>query len=194
MEKKKIYSKKENHLSKTTNENNKKQENNINSNKKQIENENSINIVNSNEKNNISILLVLTIVLILIDQISKFLISKIGNIGNGFFRIENVYNSGIAFGINSDNIKNIILSVFVICIVIYFTYNQRKMIDRRTTIALSMVIAGGISNIIDRIFRGAIFDFIAIWKFPIFNLADSFVVIGWILFIICLIIFSVKKR
>jgi signal peptidase II len=77
---------------------------------------------------------------------------------------------------------------------IYFAYNQRNMIDKKTSVSLAMMIAGGISNIIDRIFRGAIFDFITIGSFPIFNLADSFIVIGWILFVIYLISFLGKKR
>jgi signal peptidase II len=161
---------------------------------KNIKIDNNKNIKSDNINKNIFIIIIVTVILILVDQLSKILASNLGNLGEGFFRIENVYNSGIAFGLNSGNFKNAIVSVLVILIIIYFAYNQRKMIDKKTAISLSMMIAGGISNIIDRIFRGAIFDFIAIGNFPIFNLADSFIVIGWILFIICLINFSVKKR
>jgi signal peptidase II len=160
-----------------------------------LDNNNNIkNVKSDNNKSNIVIMIMVTAILILIDQLSKMVVSEIGTLGEGFFRIENAYNYGIAFGLNSGNFKNAIVSALVIFIMIYFAYNQRNMIDKKTSVSLAMMIAGGISNIIDRIFRGAIFDFITIGSFPIFNLADSFIVIGWILFVIYLISFLGKKR
>ena len=140
----------------------------------------------------IKILTIITCILILIEQAIKILIKQIGNIGNGFIRIENVNNPGIAFGINPENTSNIMLVIVVIGIIINFICQQKDKIDLKTSISLSLIIAGGISNLIDRIFRGAVFDFIRIGNFPIFNLADCFIVIGWILLVIFLIIFTVK--
>ncbi len=63
----------------------------------------------------------------------------------------------------------------------------------KTILFISFIIAGGFSNLLDRIFRGAVLDFIKIGSFPVFNLADVFIVIGWILFVVNIMRFSFKE-
>ena len=65
--------------------------------------------------------------------------------------------------------------------------------DTKTTITVSMAIGGGFSNLIDRIFRGGVLDFISIWKFPKFNIADICVCMAWLLIVIFLVVYSNKK-
>ena len=62
--------------------------------------------------------------------------------------------------------------------------SQKDKLTKPVVIYLSFIIAGGISNVIDRIFKGAVFDFIKVGNFPVFNLADTFIVCGWLLFVI----------
>ena len=131
-------------------------------------------------------------IIIIIDQLSKILIIKNYHeqIGNELIKIEIAENKGIAFGINSGNNKNIIITIIVLIIIINFITNQIDRIDTKTNISVSMILAGGVSNLIDRIFRGYVVDFISLKNFAIFNIADIFIVIGWILLRIFIIKFA----
>ena len=145
---------------------------------------------------NFKALSLITLLLIIIDQISKLFVLKFYSssiVGNELLGIELVYNTGLAFGFNDGNIKNIFLTIFVLIVILNFIINQIERIDKRTIIALSLVISGGIGNLIDRFLRGSVVDFIKIYKIPNFNFADFFVVVGWILLIIFLIDYTRKN-
>ena len=143
----------------------------------------------------IKLIVILVAILVILDQASKLLIGNLVTepIGNDAFKKEIISNTGLAFGFNDgSNVKNIFIMLFVLFIVIKFVKDLIDLIDTKTAVALSMVLAGGLSNLIDRIFRGAVLDFIKIFKFPIFNIADILVVVGAILLIIFLVIFTRK--
>ena len=140
-------------------------------------------------------LLIIVITLIVIDQVSKILVSNFLKepVGNEFVGLEIVTNTGMALGFNEGNIKNILLTIFVLLIIIRFVKNQIERIDTKTMVAISLVLAGGIGNLIDRFFRDGVLDFIKLYKIPIFNLSDVFVVLGWILLVIFIIDFTRKN-
>lgn len=143
----------------------------------------------------VRLIIIIVTLLILIDQMSKFFINTMEqkSFGNDFIGIEIISNTGLSFGFNDgSNTKNIFIMFFVIFIIIKFIKNQIELIDTKTAVAVSMVLAGGISNLIDRIFRSAVLDFIKIYKFPIFNIADIYIVIGAILLVLFLVIFTRK--
>lgn len=144
----------------------------------------------------LTIVVTFCIVIIAIDQLSKYLVTKNATekIGNDYFAIEVTENTGMAFGFNSGNTKNIFLSLIVIFIIISFIRNQRELIGTKELMAISLALGGGISNIIDRVFRGGVLDFIKVLFIPNFNIADLCICTGWILIVIFLIIYTKKEE
>lgn len=108
------------------------------------------------------------------------------------FHITYVENTGAAFSILEG--KTVILSVFTAIVVIFllFMVFTDKIKGKAAQITVVLIAAGGVGNLIDRIFRGSVvdmFDFCLI-NFAVFNVADIFVTCGGILF---LILFFVSK-
>ena len=143
------------------------------------------------------IMIIIIVLLVFVDQFTKILVNN--NFSDSQVLIENVIsiekvkNEGFAFGFNKENIQNIILSIFVIVIIIKYLIKHEKHINMLVVICMSMIVAGGIGNIIDMIFRGAVFDFIKLGiYFPVFNFADIFIFIGWIIYMIYLLIFAFR--
>ena len=128
--------------------------------------------------------------IVLIDQIIKAIVVAITNGGtveviNGVLNFSYIKNSGGAFGIGSDASTFLLINVIIIILLIRFLVVKKDDIEIKSSTALSLILAGGISNLIDRIFRGGVVDFIDISpliNFPKFNLADICIVGGWILF------------
>ena len=128
-------------------------------------------------------IIILILALIIIDQISK--IYAIQNEGNNwlFININLIENKGGAFGIGyNSTFSFIVTNIVVIGIIIKFMMMQKEQLNKAQLIFLSSILAGGISNLGDRIFRGYVVDFIKIGeKFPIINLADIYIFCGWVL-------------
>lgn len=134
---------------------------------------------------------IVIIFLIFLDQIIKL------NVINNIEKVPYLQNSGGAFGIGDNSTTFFILiNIVVLGIIIKFIYSQKDRIDRKTLISLTLILAGGFSNLIDRIVRGFVIDYIDITgfvKFPLFNIADICIVLGWILLFISIVIFWYKE-
>lgn len=130
---------------------------------------------------------VMVIVLISIDQISKALIVANSNnlpkkIINNVLAFTYCENRGIAFGLASGYTKvfSVITLVIIVGIIIALYINYNK-IGKVSLTGITFLIAGGFGNFIDRAIRSYVVDFIDIGQlidFPIFNIADIFVVVG----------------
>lgn len=143
----------------------------------------------------IRIIVVLAAIVIIIDQLSKLIVVKNNfylEIG-GFIKIEQTLNTGMALGLNEGNVRNAIIMILVLAVVVAFIKNQIERIDVKTAVSVGLILGGGLSNLIDRFTRKGVVDFISVYKFPVINLADCFIFIGWVLFIVFLVMYSRKK-
>lgn len=137
-------------------------------------------------------LIILSIIFLTIDQISKILVShnltSSITIVNNFFYLTKAYNKGAAWSILGGQRLFLIL-VALVTIALLFIYVKKNNITKKSNIiAFSLIIGGASGNLIDRILYGHVVDFLDFviinYDFPIFNLADTFIVIGVILLVI----------
>lgn len=139
-------------------------------------------------------LLIITILSIFIDQISKILvISNLElntgfNIIKSFFSISYVRNTGAAWGMFSNGtIILAFLSIVFLYFAIKYIYELEKL-SKLSVLSYGMLIGGIIGNLIDRLLRGFVIDFLSFnllgYNFPVFNIADTFIVVSIILIVI----------
>ncbi|MBN1367873.1 MAG: signal peptidase II [Dehalococcoidales bacterium] len=114
----------------------------------------------------------------------------------GFFHFTLVYNTGSAFGLIRD--ANLMLAIFqgigavIVIAVLLYTEKRRKFWGGNWgAVALGLVFAGAVGNLIDRIHFGYVVDFIDCTYWPVFNIADSSATVGLII-IAVLLIFKIK--
>ena len=141
----------------------------------------------------------LTVCVLTLDRITKFIVlSKISSgesipVIKGIFHITLVLNKGAAFGFFTDKpVVPVIISI--IAIVASLTIFYRFPPTRRGKVihvALSLILAGCIGNLVDRLSLGAVIDFLDFRIWPVFNMADSAICIGVTLLILNSI---VRKR
>ena len=151
----------------------------------------------------INFLMIITIIAILLDQLIKIIIkSKIFNSSiiliPHVLNLTYVQNTGEAYGIGSDSTSMYVaVNVVIIGLITYFIFSKKEELSKLILIALHLVLAGGIGNLIDRIARGFVIDYIDISpliKYPVFNLADIFVVIGCLIIAVFLVKDTVIKK
>lgn len=142
---------------------------------------------------------ILIIIFISLDQISKFcvvsnmkLYSSIKIIPN-FFSITYNTNYGAAFG-SFEGQKYLFYIITIIVLIYFFKEYKKYNINNLTRVSLILIISGIIGNFIDRIIHGYVIDYLDFnifsYNFPIFNFADSLMVIG----VIILIIYTIMEE
>jgi signal peptidase II len=142
--------------------------------------------------------------LITIDQVTKYLAVQFlrplesVELIPGIFNLTYVENEGAAFGLfQGARWFFVILGVFVLGVIVYY-YTQLPNKKKYNTARLSLILiaSGAIGNLIDRFRVGYVVDFFHadIIDFPVFNVADTFVVVGsFIMVFLILFVFNEKK-
>lgn len=146
------------------------------------------------------ILLLVSAFLVAADQISKWLVVQ--NLApdgrfplwDGVLELTYVENTGVAWGMmkNSQLIVSVATGVMLIAVLALLMSGKIRR-QRLLTWGTTLVFAGGLGNLIDRVFNGYVVDFIHYYKwfdFPVFNLADCCITVGAFIMLIALIFFN----
>lgn len=138
-----------------------------------------------------------------IDQFTKYYISTNFELGQGadfikgFIDLCYIHNKGAAWGMLSGQtwvLLVLTLAVMVICIVMVVKSSKSSKL---LLFAITLVLSGGLGNLIDRVFRGGnVVDFLhfEFWPtFPVFNVADCAIVVGAGFLILYFLLETVKE-
>lgn len=130
---------------------------------------------------------VFAVLTFMVDQLTKYLVSNTFDYLQSLpvipriFHLTYVHNYGAAFGILQNRRGLFILvSATVIALIVYF-YKQLPK-GWLTQVAMGLVLGGTLGNLIDRLRLGYVIDFFDFRVWPVFNIADSAIVIGVIIF------------
>ena len=135
---------------------------------------------------------VFVFIIIVTDQIIKMLMMNRNiDILKDIVSLSYTENTNAAFSIGNYYIVTIgSLGIIIILLILLFIFRSKVT----NFLPIILILSGGISNLIDRIFRGFVIDYISIFSFPVFNVADMCIVIGVIIFIIQIIYGYIKKE
>ncbi len=135
-------------------------------------------------------------VILLLDQISKIAITKLFTYGESlpvtsFFNLVLAYNKGAAFSFlaTESGWQRYFFTVIGIAAALFIIYLLKKHAGQRLFCwALALILGGAIGNVIDRILYGHVIDFLDVyirnWHWPAFNVADSAICVGAVLFVV----------
>lgn len=141
-------------------------------------------------------ILLIVLITLVIDQISKIIVSLFLKVNESidvipnFFSLKYVHNEGAAWSIMEGKVFFLILIAFF-ALALIIRYISSFTLNYRNIIAFGLLIGGICGNLVDRLFFGYVKDFLAFkivnYNFPIFNLGDSAIFIGVIFLILAVI-------
>lgn len=131
----------------------------------------------------------ISLVVFVIDQLIKWAVVSNMNIGGSITIVEGIIslsshrNKGAAFGILQNQMWFLIIFTVVAVVFIIYYLHKAFRTSMLFALGLSLLLGGALGNFSDRIIRGEVVDMIEITfiKYPIFNMADTFIVCGSVL-------------
>ncbi len=141
--------------------------------------------------------LLIGLLIIVADQIIKYFVTvylqPVGSISviDNLFSLTYVQNEGVAFGMFSGmRWIFIVLTVILIALIIIYMFKKRPK-SKYFYICASLIIGGGIGNLIDRVFYGYVVDYLSLSFFPpVCNFADYCITAGTIMLVVYILFFS----
>jgi len=142
-------------------------------------------------RRNFLIFLLTALAVVALDQLSKWLVIQTLPLGvplpgpdtviGRFASLTHVHNTGVAFGLFRGNNGLFTLLALAVTVAIAVYERQLPVGERWPRVALGLIAGGAVGNIIDRVRYGYVTDFLDVKFWPVFNVADSCVVVGVLL-------------
>lgn len=123
---------------------------------------------------------------LIFDQVTKYFVRaefalyESKAIIEDFFHLTYIENPGAAFGILANQRWFFIVATALIIVFIIFFMISMEKEEPKANLFLAMAVGGAVGNFIDRLMKGTVTDFFDFKVWPIFNIADSFIVVGMI--------------
>ncbi|MBS3122805.1 signal peptidase II [Candidatus Woesearchaeota archaeon] len=142
------------------------------------------------EYKNYKYVLILPLIVVLLDQLTKFLVTSYMQLNqsipiiNNIFHLTYITNTGTLFGSFKDNNMLFIWLSLIIIGALLYLYDK---FDKTEQILFSLVIGAAIGNLIDRVVYGYVIDFLDFRIWPVFNIADSVISVSTIVLLIYLL-------
>lgn len=137
-----------------------------------------------------------------IDQLTKYLVIRNISLGQEiviikkFFYLTYLENRGAAWSILQDATVFFIIVTLILSVVMIYIMLKNKQLSLR--LSLSFILGGAIGNLIDRILKASVTDFLGVllgsYRYPIFNLADCFIVIGMFILAFNILFFNKDEK
>lgn len=139
---------------------------------------------------------IVAVISLFLDQFAKILIGIFFTLNERFIVIKNFFsihfieNYGAAWSLLNNKVDFlIVVSLLAIFIIYRYMYSFKR--NKRNNIAFGLILGGIVGNLIDRVFLGYVRDFLSFkifsYNYPVFNLADVFIVIGVFLLIVAIL-------
>lgn len=140
--------------------------------------------------------LIIATIIVIIDQVLKIVIDNILSINESIqvipnvFYITKVYNTGAAWSMFEGS-GILLIIIAIVAFFLLLKYQNVFVEKKRNTLAFALIYGGLVGNLIDRVIYGYVIDYLHIYifgfSFPVFNLADMAIVVGFLLIIIAII-------
>lgn len=148
--------------------------------------------------------IIVAVILVIIDQVTKYL--AVVNIAQqgiesvevipGLLKFVYTENDGMALGIGSESFRWVFVAITVlVCAVLIFLMTRENFKHKLFYASVSMIVAGGVGNLIDRVLHGFVVDFLSLSFFdPICNFADYCITAGTVTLIVYIVFFYGKSK
>jgi len=130
------------------------------------------------------------LILFALDRVLKYLFIASDFSGRGrfllgdFFQLKLSLNRGIAFGFGADYYLIIALYLLIILALVFYLLNAYRKKHWLSAWALTLILTGGCSNLIDRLKYGGVIDYFDLKYFSVFNLADALICLGVVMILV----------